>query len=218
MVHFKPVKITLDAPELVEVIIKVVVNHYGLLNSIITNKGSLFTSKFWSSLCSFFGIKERLSTTFHPQTDGQIKQQNSTIEAYLRAFVNFEQNDWARLLPIAKFVYNNEKHLNTGHTLFELNCGYHPCVFFEKDTNPCSQSKLADKLSAKLQDLITVCQENLYHAQELQKQAHDKGVKPRSYASGNKVWLNSKYIKTKCNWKLEAKFFGPFRVLYPIKK
>ena len=44
---------------------------------------------------------------------------------------------------------------------------------------------------------MTVCHENLHHAQELQKQAHDKGVKPRSYAFSNKVWLNSKYIKTK---------------------
>ena len=65
---------------------------------------------------------------------------------------------------------------------------------------------------------MIVCRENLHHAQELQKRAHDKGVKPRSYASGNKVWLNSKYIKTKQNRKLEAKFFGPFRVLHPIGK
>ena len=65
---------------------------------------------------------------------------------------------------------------------------------------------------------MTVCRENLHHAQELQKRAHDKGVKPRSYTPGNKVWLNSKYIKTKWNRKLEAKFFIPFRVLHPIGK
>ena len=65
---------------------------------------------------------------------------------------------------------------------------------------------------------MIVYQENLYHAQEHQKCAHDKGVKPRSYVSGEKVWLNSKYIKTKRNRKLETKFFGPFRVLYPIGK
>ena len=65
---------------------------------------------------------------------------------------------------------------------------------------------------------MTVCRENLHHAQELQKRAHDKGVKPRSYAPGDKVWLNSKYIKTKQNRKLEAKFFGPFQVLHPVGK
>ena len=218
MVHYKPVKITPDAPGLAEVIIDVVVCHHGLLDSIVTDRGSLFTSKFWSSLCYFLGIKRRLSTTFHPQTDGQTERQNSTMKMYLRAFVNFEQNNWARLLPIAEFVYNNAKNLSIGHTPFELNCDYHPCVSFEKDTDPRSQSKSADELSAELQDLMTVCRENLYHAQELQKQAHNKGVKPRSYAPGDKVWLNSKYIKTKRNWKLEAKFFRPFQVLHPVGK
>ena len=65
---------------------------------------------------------------------------------------------------------------------------------------------------------MTVCRENLHHAQELQKRAYDKGTKPRSYAPGEKVWLNSKYIKTKQNRKLESKFFGPFRVLHPVGK
>ena len=63
---------------------------------------------------------------------------------------------------------------------------------------------------------MTSCQENLRHAQEFQKQAHDKDVKPRSYASGDKVWLNSKYIKTKQNRKLESKFIGPFWVLHLV--
>ena len=65
---------------------------------------------------------------------------------------------------------------------------------------------------------MIVCQENLHHTQELQKRAHNKGIKPRSYAPSDKVWLNSKYIKTKQNQKLEAKFFGPFRVLHPVGK
>ena len=65
---------------------------------------------------------------------------------------------------------------------------------------------------------MIVCQENLQDAQELQKQAHDKGVKPRSNAFGEKVLLNSKYIKIKRNRKLEAKFFGPFQVFHPVGK
>ena len=65
---------------------------------------------------------------------------------------------------------------------------------------------------------MTVCQQNLHHAQELQKRAHNKGVKLQSYALGEKVWLSSKYLKTKRNRKLEAKFLGPFRVLHPVGK
>ena len=88
----------------------------------------------------------------------------------------------------------------------------------EDDVDPRSKSKTADELSAELRELMIVCRENLHHAQELQKRANDKGVKPRSYAPGDKIWLNSKYIKTKRNRKLEAKFFGPFRVLHPVGK
>ena len=65
---------------------------------------------------------------------------------------------------------------------------------------------------------MTVCRKNLYHAQKLQKQAYNKGGKPKSYAPDDKVWLNSKYIKTKQNWKLDDKFFGPFQVLHPVGK
>ena len=218
MVHYEPVKITINAPGLAEVILDVVVRHHGLPDSIVSDRDSLFISKFWSSLCYFLGIKRRLSTTFHPQTNGQTKRQNSTMEAYLRAFVNFEQNDWARLLSMAEFVYNNAKNASTGHTPFELNCGYHPWISYKEEVDPYSKSKSVDKPSAELRKLMFVCRENLYNTQELQKRAHDKGVKPRSYAPGDKVWLNSKYIKTKRNRKLEAKFFGPFRVLYPVEK
>ena len=140
------------------------------------------------------------------------------MEAYLRAFVNFEQNDWARLLPMAEFAYNNARNASTGHTPFELNYGYHPWMSYEEDVDPRSQSKLANELSAELRELMIVCRENLYHAQELQKQAHDKGVKPGSYIPGEKDWLNNKYIKTKRNRKLKAKFFGLFQVLHPIEK
>ena len=116
------------------------------------------------------------------------------------------------------FAYNHAGNTNTGHTSFELNCDYHPRILYKEDVDSRSQSKSADELSAELKKLIIVCQENLHHAQKLQKRAHDKGVKPWSYAPSEKIWLNSKYIKTKHNRKLEAKFFEPFQVLHPTGK
>ena len=103
---------------------------------------------------------------------------------------------------MAEFAYNNAKNASSGHTPFELNCGYHPQMSYKDNIDPRSKFKSADKLSAELKELMIVCRKNLYHAQELQKQAYNKGVKSWSYAPGNKVWLNAKYIKTKCNWKL----------------
>ena len=89
------------------------------------------------------------------------------MESYLQVFIDFEQNDWARLLPMAEFAYNNAKNANTDHLPFELNCGYYPRVSFKEDTDSRSQSKIVDKLSTELQELITVCQENFYYAQKL---------------------------------------------------
>ena len=108
--------------------------------------------------------------------------------------------------------------MSFGHTLFELNCGYHPRMLYKDDVNPHSRSNSANKLLIKLRKLIIICRENFYHAQEFQKQAYNKGVKSKSYTFDNKVWLNSKYIKTNQNRKLKAKFFGPFRVLHPVGK
>ena len=66
MVHYDPVKVIIDAPGLAEVIIDVVVRHHSLPDSIISDWGAIFTSKFWSSLCYFFDIKQRLFTAFQP--------------------------------------------------------------------------------------------------------------------------------------------------------
>ncbi len=140
------------------------------------------------------------------------------MEAYLKAFVYWEQDDWAKLLLMAEFAYNNANNASTGHTSFKLNCGYNLKISFEEDINSRSTSCSANKLVEELRELIEVCCQNLYHAQELQKRAHDKGVKSHSYVPGKKIWLNSKYIKTKWNKKFENKFFGPFRVFHIIEK
>ena len=119
---------------------------------------------------------------------------------------------------MAEFAYNNAKNASINYTPFELNCGYHPQILYKEEVNLRSKSKSADKILAERRELMIVCWENLYHVQKLQKRAYDKRVKPRSYASGEKVWLNSKYIKTKQNQKLEMKFFRPFQVLHLIGK
>lgn len=109
-------------------------------------------------------MKRKLSTSFYPQTDSQIEQQKSTIEVYFRVFVNFEPDDWGRLLPIAKFVYNNAKNTSTGCTHFQLNCGYHPQIYYKEDIDSPSKSKITKKLLFKLCELMTICQEKLHYA------------------------------------------------------
>ena len=163
MVHYEPVKVTINALGLAEVILDLVVWHHSPLDLIASDNGSLFTSKFWSSFCYFFGIKRKLSTAFHLQMDGQTKCQNNMMEAYLGIFINFEQNDWARLLLIAEFAYNNTKNVSTNHTLFKLNCAYHSRMSYKEEVEPHFKSKSADELSAELRELMFVCQKNLHY-------------------------------------------------------
>ena len=83
------------------------------------------------------------------------------MEAYLQGFVNYEQNDWAKLLPIAEFAYNNAKNTSIGYTLFKLNCGFYSRISYEEDIDPRSKSKTAEKLATELQTLISVYKKNL---------------------------------------------------------
>ena len=76
-----------------------------------------------------------------------------------------------------EFAYNNAKNASTGYILFELNSGYHFYVSYKEDLHLRSKSRTVEELSFKLQELMTVCHQNLHHAQELQKQAHDKSIK-----------------------------------------
>ena len=154
MVHYKCLQTTITAPALAEVILNVVVQYHGLANSIVSDRGLIFMSKFWSSLCYFLSIKQRLSITFYLQTDGQTEQQNSTIEAYLRAFVNYKKDNWARLLPMAEFAYNNMKHASIEYTPFKLNYGYHLRISYKEDVDPRSRSKAADELTKELRNLM----------------------------------------------------------------
>ena len=140
------------------------------------------------------------------------------MKAYLRVFVNWAQNNQARLLPIAEFAYNNTKNTKMDQTPFEHNCGFYLQVLFEKDVDPCSRSGSTNKLAEELRELIEICFQKLLHTQELQKKSHNKGVKSISYTLDKKVRLNSKYIKIKRNKKLENKFFGPFKVFYVVRK
>lgn len=96
---------------------------------------------------------------------------------------------------MAEFAYNNNKNANTSHMSFEPNCGYHPCICFQKDTNPCTKSHSADELAQELKDLMLIYHQNLLHAQKLQKRVNDKSMKIWSDILGEKILLNSKYIK-----------------------
>lgn len=162
IVYYKPIRTRIDITSLAGIIINMVIRYHGLSESIISDRNLLFILKFQSLLCYLLGIKWKLSTTYHLQTNHQTERQNSTIEAYLCIFVNWEQTDRTKYLPMAECAYNNVWNVRTGHTLFELNCGYHSRIYFEGNVNPCSKSRSADGLAKQLIDLILIIWQNLF--------------------------------------------------------
>ena len=101
-----------------------------------------FSGEFWESLYKSLNIKRRMSTIYHPQTDGQTERTNQVLEGYLRNFVNYDQNAWYQLLPLAVHAYNNS--VTNAHRMspFYANYGFHPHTEWMKESgaqNPGAQ-------------------------------------------------------------------------------
>jgi transposase InsO family protein len=126
MSYFIACKDTMTLKDLAKGFMFHMVRAHGLPNSIISDRGSLFTSKFWKQIMKAMGTTRNLSTVFHPETDGQTERTNTILEQYLRAYCNYQQDNWKTLLPIAEFCYNNTKLGTLGVTPFYANYGYHP--------------------------------------------------------------------------------------------
>ncbi|KAJ2891394.1 hypothetical protein MKZ38_000508 [Zalerion maritima] len=114
--------------QLVYVFIRNIVANHGMPRELISDRDKLFTSHFWQALAARLGVRHRLSTAFHPQTDGQTERTNQTLEQYLRCYVNYPQNDRVQLLPLAQFAYNSAFNESTKKTPMYANYGYTPTI------------------------------------------------------------------------------------------
>src|ERR1700731_5117388 len=114
------------AIELATLFLKHVFAKHGAPHDIVSDRGKLFVSKFWSLLCHLLDIKANLSTAYHPETNRQTERINQILKQYIRLYINYQQDDWVPLLPLAEFAYNNTPHSATQVTPFFANKGYHP--------------------------------------------------------------------------------------------
>src|SRR5258705_3733464 len=125
-IHAIPTVTSLDSAGVAWLFLEHVWCHHRLLEEVISNHRPAFMSNFSCELAALLGVKLTPSTSYHPQTDGQMECMNQEIEAYLRVFMSHRQDDWADWLPLVEFAYNNKVHVATCQTLFELDVGQHP--------------------------------------------------------------------------------------------
>lgn len=217
---FFPVSTTINAAKLAELFHNYVELRFGPPNGIVSDRGPIFTSKFWSNLCYLSHIKLRLSTAFHPQTDGQTERMNQTLEHYLRCFTNEEQTNWPNLLSTAEFACNNAQNATTGLSPFQVLLGYSPN--FQLRTEDGTFSEEIPAVQHRIEKLTKI-RENLaehwQNAIESQKKHFDKHHQAKSFKRGDLVRLSTRNIKLKVPArKLAPKYIGPFRVLDAIGK
>ena len=126
MVHLIPSRINYNASQLAELMFEHVYKLHGLPKHIISDRDVLFTSIFWTRLHRLIGTKLRLSSTYHPQSDGSTERANRTVTQMLRQCIHPNQKDWVSRLPAIEFAINSARSESTGYAPFFLNFGQMP--------------------------------------------------------------------------------------------
>ena len=215
MAHFIPFRCLPTASIAADAFLTYIFRLHGLPESIISDRGSQFTSAFWNRLCSLYDIDHSLSTANHPQTDGQTERVNAILEQYLRCFINERQNNWADLLPFAEFSYNNSLQQSINQTPFFANYGFNPKAHPEIPSNEKPTS--AEKRVIEINENIKLLKENLNKAKETYKKYADKKrMDPPKFEIGDKVWLLKGISSKNRKKKLSNQFLGPFKIIKKV--
>jgi hypothetical protein len=123
---FIPTTSGLTTQDFANLFVEHVVSRFGLPDNIIADRDPRWTSDFWTAVASATKTKMSLSSSHHPQHDGQTENVNKQLETLLRAYVAEDKNEWARWLRILEFSYNSNIHASTGLAPFFLLYGFDP--------------------------------------------------------------------------------------------
>jgi transposase InsO family protein len=211
-----PVSTTINAAELAELFHNEVELIHGPPDGIISDRGSVFTSEFWSELCYVSRVKRRLSTAFHPQTDGQTERANQVVEHYLRCFIEETQLNWPNLLRTAQYACNASVNATTGYSPIQALEGFQPEFHFRLEDK--SMEGGVPEVKVRIQKLLDLREKLVKHWKQATERARiqfDKKHAPIQLNRGDLVALATKNLKLKKDEKrkLTLRFVGPFRVL-----
>ncbi|CAI7798149.1 unnamed protein product [Closterium sp. NIES-54] len=217
MVHFVPTTTDVSAEDTAKLFVTHVFRLHGLPRVMVSDRDPCFTSRFWQEVIKTLGTKLKMSSAFHPQTDGQTERSNRTLEQMLRSFISPTQDDWDELLPVVEFAVNNSVHESTHEKPFVLNCGRHP-------TTPVTHGIKSLRIPAakdfigKQKAALKSARHWLQLAQQRQKSYADMKRREVVFAVGDKVLLSTKNIRLKIPGarKLFPRWIGPFEVIARI--
>ena len=195
MAHFLPCTKAINSKETADMVMREVFRHHGILDDIISDRGPQFISQFWIHLLEVLKISCKLSSSYHPQTDGQNERTNQTLEQYLRCFVNYQYDDWVDFLHFTEFAYNNTVHSSTGYTPFFANTGYHPrwtiIESLEISKNPTVEERLR-----QLQEVHVALSYHLHERFRRTLQSRNVCVNSKKYMLHYLITCMSHYLIT----------------------
>lgn len=225
-VHLEPCHDNTSAEQFADIFIKVIFCQHGLPLDIVSDRDSRFTSAFWTEVCKLLGVRQNMSTAFHPQTDGQTERTNRTLEEVLRAYVSSDHADWDKRLPLAEFAINNAVQASTGTTPFLMDTGQTPLTPNMVALSRADPQSAAFPFVGRWRETVKTVRHNLHNAQHRQKQLYDRKVTERQFQVGQRVLLSIKNLKdllsksfdVERSSKLMGKHLGPYPVLERIGK
>ena len=218
MVHLAPTKKTCTAKEAARLFLSHVWSQHGSPVKLVSDRDKLFTSEFWGQFCHHLGIKQAMSTAFHPETDAQTERSNRTIEEVLRHFTSNSNKSWDDLLPYVEFAMNNAKNASTNETPFYLNSGKHPRTPITNQLPPkppgAQLLPSIETIFADRDEVLLRIRRLLQAAQDRQKHYADSSRRPHAFAAGQQVLLSTVNFRFqgKGRKKLYPKFVGPFTI------
>ena len=184
---------------------------HGMPKSLVSDRDTKFTGHFWTALFKAIGTSLDMSTAFHPESDGQTERSNSTIEDYLRHFVNARQDDWVQCLPLAEFAFNSQVNAATGLSPFELDLGYVPPTPFSSlipTTDTPATDSFLDHQAATLQ----MAHDKMIIAQDRAKAHYDSKHRTMPLSVGDQVYLDTKDLALKHSGRPNKRKLGPKRI------
>ncbi|QSS59511.1 hypothetical protein I7I51_08946 [Histoplasma capsulatum] len=209
-----PTSSKLDAERLADIIVWKLAKNFGLPANIISDRDSLINSKFGSTLCYLLHVRRKLSTAFHPQTDGQTERLNQVIEHYLRTYCSYQQDNWIEWIPLAQWAYNNAFHASIKMTPSEAMIGRPTELRIDVEPPSTGASKSAIEQVERMKQAENRIRECLEAAKAAEKKYYDQRHIPKSFKIGDWVMLRAKNISTlRPSPKLDHRFLGPFQII-----